>query len=51
MPEHQLIFSIFLIFVGAALFSSLALLTRQSMLVAYMISWHFIRSLGIKIDQ
>lgn len=38
MPEqHQLIFAIFVIFTGAALLSTLALLTHQSMLVAYMI--------------
>ncbi len=36
MLEHQLIFSIFLIFAGAALLSTIALLTHQSMLVAYM---------------
>ncbi len=37
MNEHDLIFSIFLIFSGAAVMSTLALLTRQSMLVAYML--------------
>ena len=36
MTEHHLIFGIFLIFTGAAVLSSLALLTRQSMLVAYI---------------
>jgi Kef-type K+ transport system membrane component KefB len=37
MTENALIFSIFLIFTGAAVLSTLALMTRQSMLVAYMI--------------
>lgn len=37
MPDHNLIFSIFLIFAGAALLSTFALMTRQSMLVAYML--------------
>lgn len=37
MNEHDLIFSIFLIFSGAAVLSTLALMTRQSMLVAYML--------------
>ncbi len=37
MIEHDLIFSLFLIFAGAALLSTLALLTRQSMLVAYIL--------------
>jgi Kef-type K+ transport system membrane component KefB len=35
--EHNLISIIFLIFAGAAILSTVALLTRQSMLVAYMI--------------
>ena len=37
MAQHTLLFSIFLIFTGAALLSTLALLTRQSLLVAYML--------------
>lgn len=37
MLEHDLIYSIFLIFAGAAVLSTLALLSRQSMLVAYMV--------------
>jgi Kef-type K+ transport system membrane component KefB len=36
MHEDSLIFSIFLIFTGAALFAALALLARQSLLVAYI---------------
>ena len=37
MLEHNLIFSIFLIFTGAAILSTFALMTRQSMLVAYIL--------------
>lgn len=37
MLEHNLIFSIFLIFTGAAILSTFALITRQSMLVAYIL--------------
>lgn len=37
MPTPHLIFSIFLIFAGAAVLSTAALLTRQSMLVAYIL--------------
>lgn len=37
MLEHSLVYSIFLIFSGAAVLSTVALLTRQSMLVAYMV--------------
>ena len=36
MHEDSLIFSIFLIFTGAALFAALALFARQSLLVAYI---------------
>jgi len=34
--EHSMIFTMFLIFGGAAILSTIAILTRQSMLVAYM---------------
>jgi len=37
MHEDSLIFSIFLIFTGAALFAALALFARQSLLVAYIL--------------
>ncbi len=37
MLEHDLIYSLFLIFTGAAILSTIALLTRQSMMVAYML--------------
>ena len=36
MNEQNLLFSLFLIFAGATVLSTLALLTRQSLLVAYM---------------
>jgi Kef-type K+ transport system membrane component KefB len=36
MHEDSLIFSIFLIFTGAAIFAALALFARQSLLVAYI---------------
>lgn len=37
MEQYSLIFTVFLIFTGAALFSTLALYMRQSLLVAYML--------------
>lgn len=37
MTEYTLFFSVFLIFAGAAALSTVALLTRQSMLVAYIL--------------
>jgi Kef-type K+ transport system membrane component KefB len=37
MPEDSLIFSIFLIFTGAAIFAAVALFARQSLLVAYIL--------------
>ncbi len=37
MEQHSIIFTIFLIFAGAAIFSTLALYLRQSLLVAYML--------------
>lgn len=48
MLEHQLIFSIFLIFGGAAVLSTFALFTRQSMLVAYMIVGMLMGPFGFK---
>src|ERR1700722_1901468 len=50
MPDqHQLIFAIFIIFTGAAIFSMLALLTHQSMLVAYMILGIVLGPSGLKL--
>ena len=37
MEQHSLIFTVFLIFAGAAIFSTLALYMRQSLLIGYMI--------------
>jgi Kef-type K+ transport system membrane component KefB len=37
MSEHSIVFSFFLIFTGAAIFASLALYTRQPLLVAYIV--------------
>ena len=37
MPDHSIIFSIFLIFTGAAVLAALALFARQSLLVAYIL--------------
>ena len=37
MTEHNVIFSIFLIFSGAAVLATLALYARQAMIVAYIL--------------
>jgi len=37
IDTHTLMFSIFLIFTGAAVMSTVVLFTRQSMLVAYIL--------------
>lgn len=37
MPDHSLIYSIFVIFAGAAVLSTVALYTRQSLLVAFIV--------------
>lgn len=47
--EHNIIFSIFLIFAGAAVLSTFALMTRQSMLVAYMLLGIFFGPWGLKL--
>lgn len=49
MPENSLIFSIFLIFAGAAVFSTAALYTRQSLLVAYMLLGVLLGPWGLKL--
>lgn len=50
MPDqHQLIFAIFIIFTGAAVLSTLALLTHQSMLVAYMLLGIILGPSGFKV--
>ena len=37
MPEESILFSIFLVFTGAAILAALALFARQSLLVAYIL--------------
>lgn len=37
MQEHSIVFAVFLIFTGAAVFATLALYARQSVLVAYIV--------------
>lgn len=49
MFAENLVFSIFLIFTGAALFATLMLLTRQSMLVAYVLVGVLIGPWGLKL--
>lgn len=49
MLDHGLLFSIFLIFAGAAVLSTVALLTRQSMLVAYMVLGIVLGPWGLKL--
>jgi len=49
MVEHNIIFSIFLIFAGAAVLSTFALLTRQSMLVAYIFLGILLGPFGLKL--
>lgn len=45
---HDTLFSIFLIFTGAAILSTIALITRQSMLVAYMLLGILLGPWGLK---
>ncbi|WP_423062799.1 cation:proton antiporter [Candidiatus Paracoxiella cheracis] len=49
MVEHNIVFSVFLIFAGAAVLSTFALLTRQSMLVAYMLLGILLGPFGLKL--
>ena len=49
MEDNSIIFSIFLIFSGAAVFSTIALFTRQSLLVAYMLLGIIIGPWGLKL--
>ena len=48
MVTHGLVFSIFLIFTGAAIMSTLALYTRQSLLVAYILLGILLGPWGLK---
>ncbi len=49
MDDSVLIFSLFVIFAGAAVLSTFALLTRQSMLVAYIVLGALIGPWGLKL--
>lgn len=49
MQSGNVIFSIFLIFCGAAIFSTLALYTRQSLLVAYMLLGVLLGPWGLRL--
>ncbi len=49
MEQHSIILTVFLIFAGAATFSTLALYMRQSLLVAYMIFGIVFGPCGLKI--
>ena len=49
MDDAVLISSLFIIFAGAALLSTIALLTRQSLLVAYMVLGALIGPWGLKL--
>jgi len=49
MEESQFVFSIFLIFTGAAILATVALYTRQSVLVAYMLLGMMLGPSGLKL--
>jgi Kef-type K+ transport system membrane component KefB len=49
MADHNFIFSIFAIFTGAALLATLALYTRQSLLVAYIVLGMLLGPSGLKL--
>lgn len=49
MLDHTLIFSIFLIFTGAAILASLALYARQSLLVAYILLGGLVGPWGLQL--
>lgn len=49
MPANTILFSIFLIFCGAAFFATAALFTRQSLIVAYMLLGVIVGPWGLKL--
>src|SRR5438105_15887531 len=49
MIHNSIIFSLFLIFAGAAILSTIALYTRQSMLVAYILLGIIIGPWGLEL--
>jgi len=48
MLEQPVVFSMFLIFMGAAIFATVALYTRQSLLVVYMVVGGLLGPWGFK---
>ena len=49
MHEHSIVFSIFLIFSGAALLATVALYLRQAMLIAYLALGAILGPWGLKL--
>ncbi|NOR39765.1 MAG: cation:proton antiporter, partial [Gammaproteobacteria bacterium] len=49
MLDNSIIFSIFLIFTGAAVLAALALFARQSLLVAYILLGGIVGPWGLKL--
>jgi Kef-type K+ transport system membrane component KefB len=49
MPDHSIIFSIFLIFTGAAILAAIALFARQSLLVAYILLGGLVGPWGMQL--
>ena len=49
MTEHSIEFSIFIIFIGAAIFATLALYARQAMIVAYILLGFLLGPWGIAL--
>ncbi len=49
MQHHDFIFSLYIIFSGAAVLATIALMTRQAMLIAYMILGVLLGPWGLKI--
>src|SRR3990167_3492685 len=48
MVAHSFVFSLFIVFAGAAIVATLALLTRQSLIVAYMLLGLFLGPFGLR---
>jgi len=49
MPHDSILFSIFLIFTGAAVLAAIALYARQSLLVAYILLGGLVGPWGLKL--
>jgi hypothetical protein len=50
MQQNTLVFSLFLIFSGAAAFATLALYARQALPIAYIVLRHLHRPLWLEAD-